>query len=77
MKSDRPKQLLTIDETPILIYTIRKFDVCRLINRIIVAAPQELVDEIRKLIVPSALGYGAQGNPTAGIPANANLIFEV
>jgi 2-C-methyl-D-erythritol 4-phosphate cytidylyltransferase len=51
MKADRPKQLLTLDETPILIYTIRKFDVCRLIDRIIVAAPQESVEEIRKLIV--------------------------
>jgi 2-C-methyl-D-erythritol 4-phosphate cytidylyltransferase len=51
MKADRPKQLLTLDETPILIYTIRKFDACRLIDRIIVAAPQESVEEIRKLIV--------------------------
>jgi 2-C-methyl-D-erythritol 4-phosphate cytidylyltransferase len=31
MKSDRPKQLLTLDDTPILIYTVRKFDSCRLI----------------------------------------------
>jgi 2-C-methyl-D-erythritol 4-phosphate cytidylyltransferase len=51
MKADRPKQLLTLDETPILIYTIRKFDACRPIDRIIVAAPQESVDEIRRLIV--------------------------
>lgn len=50
MKSDRPKQLLTLDKTPILIYTIRKFDACRLIDRVIVAAPQESVDEIRKLV---------------------------
>jgi 2-C-methyl-D-erythritol 4-phosphate cytidylyltransferase len=28
MKADRPKQLLTLDNTPILIYTIRKFDAC-------------------------------------------------
>jgi 2-C-methyl-D-erythritol 4-phosphate cytidylyltransferase len=51
MKADRPKQLLTLDETPILIYTIRKFDSCRVIDRILVAAPQESVEEIRKLIV--------------------------
>lgn len=51
MKADRPKQLLTLDETPILIYTIRKFDACRLIDRILVAAPQESVEEIRKLVV--------------------------
>ena len=50
MKSDRPKQLLTLDKTPILIYTIRKFDACRLIDRIIVAAPQESVEEVRKLV---------------------------
>ena len=50
MKADRPKQLLTLDNIPILIYTIRKFDVCRLINRILVAAPQESVDEVRKLV---------------------------
>jgi 2-C-methyl-D-erythritol 4-phosphate cytidylyltransferase len=50
MKSDRPKQLLTLDKTPILIYTLRKFDACRLIDRIIVAAPQESVEEVRKLV---------------------------
>ena len=50
MKSDRPKQLLTLDDTPILIYTIRKFNACRLINRILVAAPKEAVDEVRKLV---------------------------
>jgi 2-C-methyl-D-erythritol 4-phosphate cytidylyltransferase len=50
MKSDRPKQLLTLDKTPILIYTIRKFDVCALIDRILVAAPHESVDEVRKLV---------------------------
>src|SRR5262252_670359 len=51
MKADRPKQLLTLDETPILIYTIRKFDACRVIDQVLVAAPQESVEEIRKLIV--------------------------
>ena len=50
MKSDRPKQLLTLDDTPILIYTVRKFDSCRLISRILDAAPQESVDEVRRLI---------------------------
>jgi 2-C-methyl-D-erythritol 4-phosphate cytidylyltransferase len=50
MKSDRPKQLLTLDDTPILIYTVRKFDSCRLINKILVAAPQESVEEVRRLI---------------------------
>jgi 2-C-methyl-D-erythritol 4-phosphate cytidylyltransferase len=50
MKSDRPKQLLALDGTPILIYTIRKFDMCPLVDRIVVAAPQESVDEVRKLV---------------------------
>jgi 2-C-methyl-D-erythritol 4-phosphate cytidylyltransferase len=50
MKSDRPKQLLALDKTPILIYTIRKFDTCPLVDRIVVAAPQESVDEVRKLV---------------------------
>src|SRR5262245_66499524 len=50
MKADRPKQLLTLDSTPILIYTIRKFNACRLVDRILVAAPQESVEEVRKLV---------------------------
>jgi FKBP-type peptidyl-prolyl cis-trans isomerase len=41
------------------------------------AIPGMKAGEIRKLIVPSGLGYGVQGNPTAGIPPNANMIFEV
>jgi 2-C-methyl-D-erythritol 4-phosphate cytidylyltransferase len=55
MKSDRPKQLLVLNETPILVYTIRKFDRCRLVDRIVVAAPRESVDEIRKLV--AAAGF--------------------
>lgn len=31
----------------------------------------------RKLIIPSALGYGAQGTPDGTIPPNATLIFDV
>jgi len=51
MKADRPKQLLVLNDSPILVYTIRKFDRCGLVDRIVVAAPQESVDEIRKIVL--------------------------
>jgi len=50
MKADRPKQLFVLHDTPILIYTIRKFDTCRLVDNVIVAAPRESVEEIRALV---------------------------
>jgi 2-C-methyl-D-erythritol 4-phosphate cytidylyltransferase len=50
MKIDRPKQLLVLKNTPILVYTIRKFDASRLVDNVIVAAPRESVDEVRKLV---------------------------
>jgi 2-C-methyl-D-erythritol 4-phosphate cytidylyltransferase len=50
MKADRPKQLFVLQDSPILIYTIRKFDACRLVDNVIVAAPRESVDEIRALV---------------------------
>ena len=50
MKIDRPKQLLVLKNTPILIYTIRKFDLCSLIDDVVVAAPRESVQEVRKLV---------------------------
>lgn len=34
------------------------------------------VGTIRRIYVPAALGYGERGAPQAGIPANADLIFE-
>src|SRR3954463_11680864 len=50
MKADRPKQLLVLDDTPILIYTLRKFDACPIIDYMIVAAPHDTVEEIRHLV---------------------------
>jgi len=50
MKADRPKQLLVLDGTPILIYTLRKFDSCGVVDHIVVAAPHESVDEIRQMV---------------------------
>jgi peptidylprolyl isomerase len=31
----------------------------------------------RIMVIPGDLGYGAAGQPQAGIPANATIIFEV
>jgi len=50
MKTDRPKQLLALNGTPILVHTIRKFDASSVINYIIVTAPREAVDEVRDLV---------------------------
>ncbi len=55
MKADRPKQLLTLDETPIVIHTIRKFDASGVIDHIVVIAPRESVDEVRALV--AAAGF--------------------
>jgi len=50
MKADRPKQLLELNGTPIIIHTIRKFDASPLIDYIIVTALRESVEEVRELV---------------------------
>ena len=55
MKADRPKQLLDLDGTPILVYTLRKFDRCAVIDHIIVTVPHESAEEIRTLVMQAGL----------------------
>ena len=50
MKADRPKQLLELNGTPIIIHTIRKFDASPAIDYIIVTALRESVEEVRELV---------------------------
>jgi peptidylprolyl isomerase len=35
------------------------------------------VGGLRRIVIPSALGYGARGHPGLGVPGNATLIYEV
>jgi 2-C-methyl-D-erythritol 4-phosphate cytidylyltransferase len=55
MKADRPKQLLALDGTPIIVHTVRKFEASPVIHHIIVAAPREMVDEVRRLVTSADL----------------------
>src|SRR6266496_985573 len=50
MKTDRPKQLLVLNDTPILVHTIRKFDASGAIDYIIVTATRDSVDEVTGLV---------------------------
>jgi 2-C-methyl-D-erythritol 4-phosphate cytidylyltransferase len=50
MKTDRPKQLLMLNGTPILVHTIRKFDSSTAISYIIVTATRESLDEVRDMV---------------------------
>jgi 2-C-methyl-D-erythritol 4-phosphate cytidylyltransferase len=54
MKTDRPKQLLALNGTPIIVHTIRKFDACAAINYVIVTAPRESVDEVKALVASAS-----------------------
>jgi FKBP-type peptidyl-prolyl cis-trans isomerase FkpA len=42
-----------------------------------IGVPGVRVGGTRRLVVPPALGFGAGGNPSAGVPANATLIVDV
>jgi 2-C-methyl-D-erythritol 4-phosphate cytidylyltransferase len=50
MKTDRPKQFLALNGTPIIVHTVRKFDACRAIDYVIVTAPRDSIDEVSQLV---------------------------
>jgi 2-C-methyl-D-erythritol 4-phosphate cytidylyltransferase len=50
MRTDRPKQLLVLDGTPIIVHTIRKFAACSVIDYVIVTATRDSADEVRDLV---------------------------
>ena len=50
MKAERPKQLLVLDGTPILVHTVAKFDASPVVDYIIVMAPRESVDEVKSIV---------------------------
>lgn len=50
MKTDRPKQFLALNGTPIIVHTVRKFDACPAIDYIIVTAPRESIEEVSQLV---------------------------
>ena len=50
MRAERPKQLLALNGTPILIHTVAKFDASSVVDYIIVTAPKESVDEVKSLV---------------------------
>lgn len=55
MQADKPKQFLVLDDVPILVSTLRKFDASQSINRIIIAAPREALGDVRNLVDSSSL----------------------
>src|SRR5262245_30568329 len=50
MKAEKPKQLLSLHGTSILIHTVRKFDTSSVVDHMVVAAPRESVDEVQSLV---------------------------
>lgn len=50
LKSERPKQFLSIEGRPILAHTLSKFDRCELVDYIIVAAPKDALDETQSIV---------------------------
>ena len=55
MKADRPKQFLALEDVPILVLTLRKFDASPLIDHIVIASPRESVDDVRQMVEEAGL----------------------
>lgn len=55
MRADRPKQFLALEGVPILILTLRKFDASTAIDHIVVASPQDSVEEVRRMVEDARL----------------------
>ncbi|MBL0921112.1 MAG: FKBP-type peptidyl-prolyl cis-trans isomerase [Phycisphaerales bacterium] len=49
----------------------------RLVQGWNLGVPGMKVGATRRLLIPSELGYGARGQPQAGIPADSWLVFDV
>ena len=54
------KQLLRLDDVPILVHTLRKFAACREITEIWIAAPPEDLAEIRQIVSQEKMGGSVQ-----------------
>ena len=50
MNQDIPKQFLTVNDKPIIIYTIEHFDSCRFIDNIVVVCVKEYIEYCKELI---------------------------
>ena len=55
MKAERPKQFLDLEGVPILLLTLRKFDVSPRVDHIVIASPRESVDEVRQMVADAGL----------------------
>lgn len=49
--TDKPKQFLTIDDKPIIVHTIEKFNNCNMIDGIVITILEEYIDYMRDLVI--------------------------
>jgi 2-C-methyl-D-erythritol 4-phosphate cytidylyltransferase len=55
MKADKPKQFLVLEDVPILVWTLRKFEASPRIDHIVIASPPESVDDVRSMVREAGL----------------------